>query len=117
MTPAAADLLDALAAALAEKVAARGAERLGTSSAPGTPAAMRFADFAEHVGCSRAAVFELARRGLPTVGKGRARRVLVAEALGWMRSQGAQPSAPTIDPELAAVAALAQMRARRRRVQ
>jgi hypothetical protein len=84
-----------------------------------TPAAMRFADFAAHVGVSRWQIFSLARQGLPTIGTGKGRRVDVARALEWMRTQGERVDAPApasgVDASLAAVAADAAARASRRR--
>lgn len=90
-----------------------------STGTPATVAAMRFADFALHVGVSRRHVYDLATQGLPVVGTGRARRVDVERAIAWMRDHGADAPparAPArVDPELAPVAEIAAARAMRRR--
>lgn len=93
---------------------------LGAGETPpafdGTPAAMRADDFAKHVGLSRRRIFDLAAKGLPCIGEGRARRVDVAPALAWLRA-GADRGTPkaAADAELDAVARDAATRAQRRR--
>lgn len=88
--------------------------------APG-PAMMTIAKFAEHIGCSGRHVFKMIGRGLPTCGDGRARRVIVADALRWMREQQSRNARPHAredvanDAELPEVAQFAAARARRRR--
>jgi hypothetical protein len=51
---------------------------------------MRVSDFAEHVAMSERAVWSLLKKGLPSVGAGRTRRVDVERALLWIRSNGAE---------------------------
>lgn len=53
------------------------------------PEFMKVAEFAQHIGMCKRSVENMVTEGLPIVGKGRRRRVPVAEAVAWIRTGGA----------------------------
>ena len=53
------------------------------------PSLRRAAEFAQHIGMCKRSVENMVTEGLPIVGKGRRRRVPVAEAVAWVRAGGA----------------------------
>jgi hypothetical protein len=86
--------LDALAEAIADKLAERIVPRL--LEALGRPPAhvsepvfVRVAAYAARTGISERKVWDLVASGLPTIGSGRSRRVDVVAADAWLRAQGA----------------------------
>jgi hypothetical protein len=83
-----ADALDALASAERDRERALAPQRDSPGRLFGT-----VADFASQYGWSLRYVENLVRQGLPTVGRGRARRVDLATAAEWLRAGGADGSA------------------------
>jgi len=64
--------------------------RVGTNNdAPPVIEFMKVAEFAQHIGMCKRSVENMVTEGLPIVGKGRRRRVPVAEAVSWVRAGGA----------------------------
>ena len=51
---------------------------------------MKVVDFAKRIDVSERHVWDLVKRGLPTIGTGRSKRIEVKAALDWMRGQKAQ---------------------------
>jgi hypothetical protein len=73
--------------ALAERVRrALGVQRVEPTEAP-TAMYLRAAEYAQRVSLGERTVWALVSRGLPTVGSGRGRRIDVARADEWLRSQ------------------------------
>ena len=117
MTPFAA-LVDDLLAAVAEALRARPDVAAALRESLGVPMStsrgpekkyMSVVEYARHVGLSKRTVENLLRRGLPLVGRGRLRRVPVAEADAWMRqgtSQDALERRARLDARRAGVSAL-----------
>jgi hypothetical protein len=56
--------------------------------APMAPVALKVADFAKRWGFSKREIENRIRRGLPIVGEGRARRIVVAQGDAWMENHG-----------------------------
>lgn len=85
---------------LALEVIAKGQELL--SSLPGAPPAsapasepmwMRIRPYAESRGFTYRTILEFVGEGMPSVGEGRRRRIVVREADRWVKTKGARPPA------------------------
>jgi hypothetical protein len=83
--------MGALVELVAEEIADRMIPRLIAALAPPAseePVYMRVAAYAKRAQISERHVWSLVRKGMPTVGSGRSRRVDVARADEWLRAHG-----------------------------